>query len=504
MRDTEVVIAGAGPVGLLLACELRRAGVPVVIVERLATPMTESRASQLSTHTAELLHERDFDPLLGEAAREFRAHFGGLPLDLSGLDSEFAGHWKVPQYRTESVLGLRAETLGATLLRAHELSEITESGDHVICGIDGPAGKTQIRAQYLVGCDGASSTVRRLCGFTASVTGATRELLRADVTGLEIRDRRFERLEGGFAVAATRDGVTRVMVHGSGRGTVTRSGPPEFAEIAGLWEAVTGEDISRGNAIWADSFDNSRGQVTRYRRGRVFLAGDAAHWHMPIGGQALNVGLQDAVNLGWKLAGSVNGWAPRGLLDSYHDERYPVGARVLEYVAAQETLLLGGAEVEPLRAVLSEVLGLDRAREHLARVAGDLDIRYETGDGPLAGRRMPNIKLQNGSGFVTTADLLAGAGGILLRTAHPDRASSGAAGTSAGTGTVALGSGFRIPVIDAVPVGTDAFDGITLVLLRPDGYIAWAGNDESGLSSALERWFGAPGWPLPDSPLSTD
>jgi 2-polyprenyl-6-methoxyphenol hydroxylase-like FAD-dependent oxidoreductase len=487
VRDTQVVVAGAGPVGLLLACELRRARVRVVILERLARPMTESRASQLNTRTAELLHERGFDSLLGEAVREFGAHFGGLPLNLSGLDSEFAGHWKVPQYRTESVLGLRAERLGAVLLRAHELSEIRELGDHVVCGIDGPAGRRQLRTQYLAGCDGASSTVRRLCGFTASVTGATRELLRADVTGLEIRDRRFERLERGFAVAATRHGVTRVMVHGFGRGAVIRTGPPGFPEVAGLWEEVTGEDISRGHAIWVDAFDNSRGQVTCYRRGRILLAGDAAHWHMPIGGQALNVGLQDAVNLGWKLAGSVNGWAPPDLLDSYDNERYAVGARALESVAAQETLLLGGREVEPLRAVLSEVLALDRAHEHLARAAGDLDIRYETGDCPLAGRRIPNVKLQNESGLTTVAELLVGAEGAILRTSKPDRASS-----DADTEMVALAGGFRIPIVHAVPVGTDAFEGITMILLRPDGYVAWAGSDESCLNSALVRWFGAP------------
>ena len=365
-----VVIVGAGPVGLLLACELGRARVPVVIVERLAEPMTESRASQLTALTAELLHERGFGALLGEAAREPRAHFGGLGFDLSGLDSEYAGNWKVPQYRTEAVLAERAEALGVTLLRSHELTGITEPADHLVCAVQGPGGATvRIEARYVVGCDGAGSTVRRLCGFPVSATTATKELLRADVTGLRIRDRRFERLEAGFAVASTRGGVTRVMVHAAGQGVTERDGPPEFGEVVRLWEKVTGEDISGGNAVWLDAFDNSMGQADSYRRGRVLLAGDAAHWHMPIGGQALNVGLQDAVNLGWKLASTMNGRAAPGLLDGYHAERHAAAARVLGQVAAQEVLLLGGAEIEPLRAVLAELTGLGQVRDHLAGIA---------------------------------------------------------------------------------------------------------------------------------------
>jgi 2-polyprenyl-6-methoxyphenol hydroxylase-like FAD-dependent oxidoreductase len=273
------------------------------------------------------------------------------------------------------VLGERAERLGATLLRAHELTGITDLSDHVVCEVRGPDTDLRIKARYVVGCDGAGSTVRRLHGFTSSVTPATKELLRADVTGVEIRDRRFERLEAGFAVAATRDGVTRVMVHAAGQGITERTGPPEFGEVVRRWEKVTGEDISGGTAIWLDSFDNSMGQADSYRRGRVLLAGDAAHWHMPIGGQALNVGLQDAVNLGWKLAGTVHGRAAPGLLDSYHAERHPAAARVLDYVAAQEVLLLGGTEIEPLRAVLAELIGLAEVRDHLARVVSNLDGR---------------------------------------------------------------------------------------------------------------------------------
>jgi 2-polyprenyl-6-methoxyphenol hydroxylase-like FAD-dependent oxidoreductase len=483
---TQVVVVGAGPVGLLLAAELRRARVRVVVVERLATPMTESRASQLNTRTAELLHERGFDALLAEAVREPTTHFAGFPLDLSGLPSEYAGNWKVPQYRTEAVLGRRAERLGAVLRRGHELREITESGDHVVCGLDGPAGKLSVRAQYVVGCDGASSTVRRLGGFGTSSAPATKEMFRADVTGLEIPSRRFERLERGLAVAATRGGVTRVMVHEFGGVAAPRTPPPRFPDVARVWETVTGDDISAAQATWVDSFDNCRGQATRYRHGRVILAGDAAHWHLPIGGQALNVGLQDAVNLGWKLAGSVRGWAPPSLLDSYHGERHPVAAKVLATVAAQEILLLGGTEVEPLRGVFAEVLGLGGVRDRLAQAAGGLDIEYGGGDHPSVGRRMPNVELSGKLGVLTTAEAVAGAEGAILRLAGRDADRS-----TGGAGTVALASGCRVRVVH-VPARTGVFGGVSTVLLRPDGYIAWAGDDEAGLRSALARWFGAP------------
>jgi 2-polyprenyl-6-methoxyphenol hydroxylase-like FAD-dependent oxidoreductase len=460
----QVVIVGAGPVGLLLACELSRAQVPVVIVERLASPMTESRASQLSTLTAELLSERGFDELLGEAGYEPRGHFAGFELDLSGLDSKHAGNWKVPQYRTEAMLGERAVRLGASMLRAHELTEITELSDRVVCGIQGPAGHLRIEAQYVVGCDGAQSTVRRRCGFPVSATAATKELLRADVTGIEIRDRRFERLEAGFAVAATRNGVTRVMVHAAGQGVADRAGPPEFGELVRLWEKVTGEDISGGQAVWLDSCDNRTGQAGSYRLGRVLLAGDAAHWHMPIGGQALNVGLQDAVNLGWKLAGTVNGWAAPGLLDSYHDERHPVAARVLDHVAAQEILLLGGAGIEPLRAVLAELTRLGQVRALLAGVASNLGDRYGPHGSRLGGRRIVSLRLRTRSGPLPVAGIRPTL--VRLMPSSVDRGR------------------FAVPAVDAIDE-EGALPGISTILLRPDGYVAWADDSEEDLDTAL-------------------
>jgi len=468
--ETQVVVAGAGPVGLMLAAELRRARVPVVVLERLANPMTESRASMLTTLTAELLAERGFGSLLLEAAPEPRTHFGGLSFDLSGLDSDQAGNWKVPQYRTESALELRARQLGATVLRAHEVTGLVTSRDRVTCVARGPGADVRVQARYLVGCDGAQSAVRRLGGFTSAVTKATRQLLRADVTGIEIRDRRFERLDAGFAAAGTRAGVTRVMVHAPGRHVTD----PGFPDVVRLWAEVTGEDISGGHPIWVDGFDNATGLVGEYRRGRVLLAGDAAHWHMPIGGQALNVGLQDAVNLGWKLAATVKGWAHERVLDTYHRERRAVAARVLDYVAAQEMLLLGGAEIEPLRTVLAELIALDPVRGHLARVVTGLDDRYGQGDSPLAGRRVPGVRLRDESGALVTAGLAMGTEPVLVRL------------------TPAAEIQPPIRTIHATP--DEAWPGVSTLLIRPDGYIAWAGDDDAELTLAIEQLTGGKEW----------
>lgn len=376
---TPVVIAGAGPVGLLLACELRQARIETVVVERLPAAMTESRAAQLTTLTAQLLHERGFHALLAEAAHEPRAHFGGLGFPLTALPGAgpYQGHWKVPQYRTEHHLGERAEQLGATLLRAHELTGVHQEPDAVVCTLTGPAGPTTLRAAYLVGCDGAHSTVRRLAAFPTTRTPATRTLLRADIGRLHIRDRRFERLPGGFAVASTRAGVTRVMVHAFGTGPRPPGTPPSFAEVAATWRQVTGEDIGAGEPLWLDAFDDAKGHADTYRRGRILLAGDAAHWHPPVGGQALNLGLQDAADLGHKLAATVLGTAEEGLLDTYHDQRHPVAARVLHHVAAQEQLMYGGPHTGPLRAVLSELTALDQVRTHLTAVASNLDHQFQ-------------------------------------------------------------------------------------------------------------------------------
>lgn len=478
----EVLIVGAGPVGLLLAGELAGAGLAVTVAEQLADPMTESRASQLTARTAELLAERGLGRLLDEAQREPTGHFGGIALDLSGVDSPYAGNWKIPQFRTEAALTERAVRAGAEILRAHSLHRLTQDPHQVVCDLHGPAGPVRVSTGFVVGCDGQDSTVRRLGGFEFPAAGATRQLLRADVIGTAVAPRRFERLPNGVAIAATREGVARVMVHEFDRVVTGRPGPPQFAEVAEVWARVTGDDISAGTATWVDAFDNTCGQVTRYQRGRVLLAGDAAHRAMPVGGQALNVGLQDAVNLGWKLAYQVRGWAVPGLLESYHDERHPVGAATLDAVVAQELLLFGKREVEPARAVLSELLQLPVARDHIADMVSGTGIRYGVDAGSLVGTRLRETGLLPSSGARSTTELLGTGRGLLLDLS---------AGGRHTTGSPAEGWRWRLTVARAAEPVPGAGDS-ELLLVRPDGHVAWMDGQGADLSTPLRRWFGAP------------
>ncbi|MET7727096.1 FAD-dependent monooxygenase [Streptomyces mirabilis] len=373
-----VIVVGAGPVGLALAGELRAGGAEVTVLERLAAPTTESRATTLDARTMELLDERGLLAPLGTVPREPRGHFGGLPLDLDGQPSPFAGQWIVPQARVEALLGDWARELGADIRREHEVRALRPAADGVAVDVVMRAGRgsgrrVRLSAEYVVGCDGEESTVAALAGFEFPGRDARRELLRAEVRGVDIPDRRFQRLPGGFAVAVTRAGMTKVMVHEYGRPPAARTAAPGFDEVAAAWSRVTGEDISGGTPVSVNAFRDVSRQAAHYRRGRVLLAGDAAHRHLPVGGQALNLGLQDAFNLGWKLAAEVAGTAPAGLLDSYHEERHRAGRRAMALIDAQTFIMLGGPEVEPVRSVFGELLGHQAVRELLASRLGGLD-----------------------------------------------------------------------------------------------------------------------------------
>ncbi|WP_331729298.1 FAD-dependent monooxygenase [Streptomyces sp. NBC_01003] len=371
---SRVIVVGAGPVGLALAGELRVGGAEVTVLERLAAPTTESRATTLDARTMELLDERGLLAPLGTVPREPRGHFGGLPLDLDGQPSPFAGQWKVPQARVEALLGDRARELGADIRREHEVRALHPAADGVAVDAVVRSGRrVRLTAEYVVGCDGEESTVGALAGFEFPGRDARRELLRCDVRGVDIPDRRFQRLPGGFAVAATREGLTRVMVHEYGRTPAVRTAAPGFDEVAQAWSRVTGEDISGGTPVWVNAFGDVSRQAAHYRRGRVLLAGDAAHRHLPVGGQAINLGLQDAFDLGWKLAAEVAGTAPAGLLDSYHEERHRAGHRAMAIIDAQTLIMLGGPEIEPVRSLFRELLGHRAVRELLASRLGGLD-----------------------------------------------------------------------------------------------------------------------------------
>ncbi|WP_208648857.1 FAD-dependent monooxygenase [Micromonospora inaquosa] len=470
--DTQIVVVGAGPVGLMLAGELRIGGAEVVVLDARDQPTTESRASTLHARTMEILASRGLGAVFGPLPQEPRGHFGGIPMDLT-LPTRFPGQWKVPQTRTEELLGRWAVGLGADVRRGWAVRRVSDDGGQVTVEAATPAGVRTLRAAYLVACDGQNSTVRDLLGVPFPGWSATRELLRADVAGIDVPNRRFQRLERGMAVAVrSPQGITRVMVHEYGQGVpAVRAGraptaaEPDFAEVTDVWKRVTGEDISTGEPLWVNAFDDTNRQLARYRHGRVLFAGDAAHVQLPIGGQALNLGLQDAVNLGWKLAAQVRPVPPQGLLDTYHEERHAVGRRVLANIRTQAALLLGDATVEPVRALLAELMAVESNRAPLAGMVTGLEVRYPAGpeDHPAVGTRVPDLDQHDGRGL-----LLAAPGSDLVRLARP--------------------WADRVRALPLPPLSTD----IAAVLVRPDGHIAWAGSVPHHLCTALDRWFGPP------------
>jgi 2-polyprenyl-6-methoxyphenol hydroxylase-like FAD-dependent oxidoreductase len=485
---TQVVVVGAGPVGLMLAGELRLGGADVIVLEQRAAPTTESRASTLHARTMEILDSRGLLAALGTPPAQPRGHFGGIPLDLT-LPGPYPGQWKVSQTRTEELLQEWAIGLGADIRRGHEVRTLTQTEAYAEVEATGPDGPVCVRGRYVVGCDGEQSVLRRLTGAAFPGADACRELLRADVAGIDVPDRRFERLANGLAIAARRaDGVTRVMVHEFGSSAEPRTAEPEFTEVAAVWKRVTGEDISGGTPLWVNAFGDTNRLLTHYRDGRVLFAGDAAHRQLPVGGQALNLGLQDAVNLGWKLANQVGGDAPDGLLDSYHAERHAVGRRVLSNIKAQALLLLGGPEVEPVRTLLGELIASADVRAHLAGMISGLDIRYDVGAGdhPLLGARLPHAVLTTRQGSTTTAALLRTGRGVLLDL-------SGDAGRHARLRAAAEPWAERVTVTaaDLAPGSSGhPLRGAGSWLVRPDGHLVWIGPGE-GLQDALRRWFGA-------------
>jgi oxygenase len=492
MSPPDVVLVGAGPVGLLLALELRLGGAEVLVVDSLTEPSTASRASTLHARTMELFDQRGLLGAFDDAPVDLRGHFAGIPLDLGATGSRYAGQWKVLQHRTEQVLAEHAVRAGARLRRGVRLTGLAvhDAGtpdERVEIAVRGPEGTESLTCRDLVGCDGEHSAVRSLAGFPTTRVPATRRLLRADVEGVEIPNRRFERLPGGVAIAARRpDGVTRVMMCDFEATPGDTGTEPAFEEICGSWKRITGEDLTAGRPLWLNAFDDAVVHADSYRLGPVLLAGDAAHVQLPVGGQALNLGLQDATNLGWKLAAVVTGRGGEELLDSYGQERHAVGVRTLANIRAQAALLFGGDEVEGMRGVLAELCRLPAAQRSLAGVISATDIGYPAAadEHPSVGRRLPVIELSTATGTVSSAELLRTGRGLLLSFDADTRLARELAGYAAAVMVVAARPLRQYPETSRLGA----------VLVRPDGHIAWA-REQSGpdrtptLRAALARWF---------------
>lgn len=507
--DAPVIVVGAGPSGLVLAAELRLGGVEVIVLDRLKEASGESRGLGFTARTMELFDQRGLLPRFGAIETSALGHFGGIPLDYSVLPGAHFGARGIPQARIETVLGEWAVELGVQVLRGWEAVGLTDDGDGVDLDAEAPEGRQRLRGRFVVGCDGGRSIVRKAAGFDFPGTDATIEMFLADVAGCDLRVRQIgEKRPGGMVMSAPLgNGVDRIIVCERGTPPRHRTEPVGFTEVADAWERLTGEDIHGGTALWVSSFGDATRQATEYRRGSVLLAGDAAHTHLPAGGQGLSVSVQDAMNLGWKLAATVRGWAPPTLLDTYHTERHQAGARLLMNTQAQGFLYLSGAEVEPLRTVFAELMEYADVGRHLAGMVSGLALRYDVGAGdhPLLGRRIPNQELVTADGKTTTVDLLHQGRGVLLDlTDRP------------GMRCVAAPWKDRIDIITALPHELPPDSPLaetTGMLVRPDGYVAWAGPDvawagpdagsagpdagsagpdDGALAAALNRWFGSP------------
>jgi 3-(3-hydroxy-phenyl)propionate hydroxylase len=480
-----VVIAGGGPTGLMLAGELALAGVDVAVVERRAgQELTGTRAGGLHSRTIEVLDQRGIaDRFLSEGQVAQVAGFAWIPLDMSDFPTRHNYGLGLPQKHIERLLGVWVGELAVQTYRGREVTGFAQDETGVDVGMsDGRS----LRAEYLVGCDGGRSLIRKAAGIEFRGWDPTTSALLAEVEMTEepewgrhrnaVGIHAFRKLENGGAVG--------VMVTEQHLGPTTE---PSLSDLSEALTAAFGTDYGVHTPTSISRFTDMARQAVTYRDRRVLLAGDAAHVHPPVGGQGLNIGLQDAVNLGWKLAQVVNQTSSESLLDTYHAERHPVAARVLRNTVAEMALLRADDRIEAVHETISELLSMDEPRRRFAAMMSGLDIHYDLSEGhPLLGRRMPDLDLLTARGPLRLFTLLHDARPLLLNLGE-----SGSVDVTQWAGRVELIEAkyvapWELPAIGAVAAPT-------AVLIRPDGYVAWVGDvNPLGLANSLTTWFGPP------------
>jgi 3-(3-hydroxy-phenyl)propionate hydroxylase len=480
-----VVIAGGGPTGMMLAGELALAGVDVAIVERRASQeLVGSRAGGLHARTIEVLDQRGIaDRFISQGQTYPFVSFNQTQLDISDFPTRHNYLLGLSQKHIERILAGWAGELAVPVYRGREVTGFAQYDTGV--GIELSDGRS-LRAEYLVGCDGGRSLIRKAAGIEFPGWDPTTSWLiaEAETTAEPTFGFRHDAV-GTHAIRKLEDGKRTGMVLTERR--VEAAGEPTLDDVKQALIAVYGTDFGIHSPTWISRFTDMTRQAAAYRNRRVLLAGDAAHVHPPLGGQGLNIGVQDAVNLGWKLARVVKGSAPDNLLDTYHDERHPVAARVLRNTMAQTALRRPDDRTKALGGYVSEFLRTDTVRRRLAAEMSGLDIHYDLGEGhPLLGRRMPDLDLVAADGPLRVFTLLHQARPVLINLGEP--------------------GGFDIaPWADRVPQMDARYEGpwelpaigtVTApiaVLVRPDGYVAWVGDRTGmGLSDALTTWFGPP------------
>jgi 3-(3-hydroxy-phenyl)propionate hydroxylase len=480
-----VVIAGGGPTGMMLAGELALAGVDVAIVERRASQdLVGSRSRGLHSRTIEVLDQRGIaNRFLSQGTVAQIAGFSGIRLDISDFPTRHPYGLALLQNRFEEILAGWVDELAVPIYRGRDVTGFAQNST----GVDVELSDGQsLRTDFLVGCDGGRSVIRKAAGIefpgwdpSVSSLIAEAEMSEEPEFGIRHDD------NGTQAIGRLEDGK-RVGVVVSER-YAGQTGEPTLGDLSRALIAVWGTDYGVHSPTWISRFTDMTRQAATYRTERVLLAGDAAHVHYPVGGQGLNTGVQDAVNLGWKLAHVVNQISPDSLLDTYQAERHPVAARVLRTNMAQTPLTRSDARIDALRDHVSELLGMDEPRKRFGAMMSGLDIHYDLGEGhPLLGRRMPDLDLLTAGGPLRVFTLLHGARPVLLNLGEP-----GGFDLTPWADRVLLTDAkhpgpWELPVLGAVPAPV-------AVLIRPDGHVAWVGDGtDSGLPDALTTWFGPP------------
>lgn len=481
-----VVIAGAGPTGLMLASELALWRVDVAVVERrVSQELAGSRAGGLHSRTLEVLDQRGIaDRFISQGqVAQIAGLVATIPLDISDFPTRHNYGLALWQSRIEHILAARVEELAVPIYRGREVTGFAQDDAGVDVALsDGRS----LRADYLVGCDGGRSLIRKQAGIEFPGWDPSVSYLIAEADMAE---------EPAWGVRHGEKGVNAVGKLGDGRRArvvlieqhVRHGDEPTLDDLREALIAVYGTDYGVHDVTWLSRFTDAARQAASYRERRVLLAGDAAHVHSPAGGQGLNIGVQDAVNLGWKLAQVVEGTSPERLLDTYHAERHPIGARVLRTTMAITALNRGDERTRALRETMSELLGMDEPRKRYAAMMSGLDIHYDLGPGhPLLGRRMPDLDLITGSGPRRVFTLLHDARPVLLALGEPDTLDIAPWADRVRRVDARYTGAWELPVLGAVAAPA-------AVLIRPDGHVAWVGDGtDRGLDDALTTWFGPP------------
>jgi 2-polyprenyl-6-methoxyphenol hydroxylase-like FAD-dependent oxidoreductase len=496
MTDHAVVISGGGPAGLMLAGELALAKVDVAIVERRATQdLPGSRAGGLHSRTIEVLDQRGIaERFLSEGQLAQVAAFAGTRLDISDFPTRHPYGLGLWQNHIERILAGWADELAVPIYRGREVTGFAQDD----AGVDVELSDGQsLAAEYLAGCDGGRSVVRKAAGIefvgwdpTTSFLIAEAELsehpewgIRRNALGVHALGRVEYEIRDGEVVYLDR-GPVRVMVTEEHLGP---TGEPTLRDLSEALIAVYGTDYGIHSPTWISRFTDAARQADAYRDRRVLLAGDAAHVHNPVGGQGLNIGVQDAVNLGWKLAQVVKQTSPDGLLDTYHAERHPVAARVLRDTIAQASLFRSDERLKTLSDTIAELLAMDEPRRRFAARMSGLDIHYDLGEGhPLLGRRMPDLDLITADGPVRVFALLHEARPVFLNLGEPGDFEIAPWSDRVKQVDATYAGAWELPALGEVPAPR-------AVLIRPDGHVAWVGDrTDAGLTDALTTWFGPP------------